>query len=156
MPTTRHDVPTCGHQWIIAWGNPYTDPPGGMDRVQASAFARSAYPTDQPAELQAIYEQLGGPGSGWSWYYRHLTPAPKRHSPEQRGAARVRALTRRVTSGRRAVGPMFAEDIIQETISANPDYYAGAEVDAERAQYVANFDATTDQLWQDYLTWYHA
>lgn len=156
MSPAQSNLPTCGHQWIIAWGSPYSQPPEGMERIQGRAFARSARPEDQPAELIDLYRQLGGPGSGWSWMYRHLAPAPRRHTPEQRGSARVRSLTRRVTSGRRSVGPMFADTIIQDTIAANPNYYAGAEVDPGRAQYVADFDASVDQLWHDYLTWYHA
>lgn len=152
---TRPDaacLPTIGYQYSLEWYTPYSDPPAGMGRVLMRAFACGTGPHARPACIDRKQAELGF-GSGWVICVQAVTPPPKRHTAEQKGKRRVGNLQRRVS---RTIGPMFAQEVIDAELTRKADYYAGAEVSAESAAYVAQFDAETGRLWAAFLAWHAA
>lgn len=118
-----------------------------MARVQITAFARSTRPEDVPEAIRCKQAELG---AGWSVYVEAVTPPPQRHTAERKGRRRLSNLARRV---QKTVGPMFAQDVIDQQVARKPDYYAGAEVSQESAAYVAHCDAEDARRWAAYLAW---
>ncbi|MFC5849412.1 hypothetical protein [Deinococcus petrolearius] len=142
--------PTIGYEYSIQWHNPKTEPPPGMARVLVRAFAASSRPEDKPEAIARKAAELEF-GSGWVICSQAITPPPRRHSAEQKGKRRVGNLQRRV---RKAVGPLFAQAVIDAELARKPDDYAGAEVSREGAAYVAECDAEDARLWAAYLEWH--
>ena len=103
--------------YSIAWGNPYTDPPAGLARVQLA--------TANKAEALALHTWFGF-GSGWAFNVHVETrqPDPRRQwSKERKAKTRKRNLRRRIERKH----PLFAESIYQEELQKRPGYYAGED-----------------------------
>jgi hypothetical protein len=149
MPTT---LPKSGHRYSVRWRGA-RPVPEGMNAVQLEVYALSSHPADQPREVQEAVQRLGL-GTGWALYVTVVAPPARRLTAEQKGARRTQALVRRVTEGKRAIGPLFAQEVLDHERTRRADYYAGAEVNRVAAEYVAQVDAEDAARWEAYLEWW--
>ena len=112
------------------WNDRYNEPPVCQSRVLAEVFIPyTEWPQPTPPEIQSVWK----PGSGYSIYVTFLNEPPRQMPPEKLASIRMKRLRRRVEKKY----PLLADEIIQEEIAKNPDYYAGIT----RADLVAGREA---------------
>lgn len=146
MSTPKH-----GYLYRLEWRRA-TPPPDGQPRMLGEAFATRTSPGHEAEHLAEQLRTIGF-GCGYGLSVTTLSPPARRHTPEQRGRQRQRNLERRVTTGRRAIGPLFAGDVIQAELAARPAHYAGHRDPAHEA-FVSQLDADDAQRWAAFLAWH--
>lgn len=105
--------------YSLCWSNPYTEPPNGQPKVLAQMTVISNSDKGGAPCCPAEVLNLWVAGSGYAIYcdYVHL---PIQHwSPERTFAYRRKRLEARI----RKKYPLFAEQMIAESIQAKPEYY---------------------------------
>jgi len=109
-------------RWSIRWGNPGTEPPGGV-RIKAAVIVPRGH--ECPGELM----DQKVPGDGWALSWELISQKPiRRWSPEAKARARLRNLRQRIEKK----FPLFAEDFIAAAISKRPEYYSPEHIGNER------------------------
>lgn len=106
-----------GHHWWVEWGNPYTEPPDGMERVQFEVCAPPGHGR-MPEAVDKKLDELGGPGSGWSACCGAVLP-PRRELP----LASKQSIRRKRLWKRMQKYPLFAEQFYGKELAKKPDYY---------------------------------
>lgn len=145
--------PKHGYLYRLEWRRA-SPPPAGQPRILGEAFATRTSPGHEAEHLTEQLRAIGF-GCGYSLNVTLLTPPARRHTPEQRGRQRQRNLERRVTTGRRAIGPLFAPDVIQAELAARPEHYAGQR-DPDHEAFVRDHDADTARRWAAFLAWHES
>lgn len=109
-----------GCVWRVVWGDPYTDPPSGNDRMLVEVFepVGSHYWSKRPPEIEAAYP---GVGHGYVISWTYVSDPIRQLSREALASVRRKRLERRV----RQKYPLLAEQIISEELAKKPDYYNG-------------------------------
>ncbi|MHB8191803.1 MAG: hypothetical protein ACYDGL_00820 [Bellilinea sp.] len=109
-----------GCVWRVVWGNPYTDPPAGKERLLAEVFEPVGSPfwSKHPPEITDAYP---GVGQGYVISWSYVSDPPKQLNREQLANVRRKRLERRM----RQKYPLLADQIIAEELSRKPDYYNG-------------------------------
>jgi len=108
----------------LFWGNPYTVPPHGHQRILKTALSDDTRTIpDEISELISSDPEYA-PGSGWTIGWECIEQRPIRRW-SQSAKARVRQLNLRRRLEKRF--PLFAADFIAAEMAARPSYYEGAE-----------------------------
>ena len=136
-----------GFEFSVRWSNPYTQPPDNQPRILLRAFAESSRPV--PEDIDALHKRLGL-GSGWCVSVACIEPPPRRKNAGQKASLRVKALERRVG---RHIGPLFAQEVIDQQLEARPDYFQGGEVSETSAEYIRQSDQRDAEQWAAYQQW---
>ena len=107
-----------GAVWRGIWSNPYTDPPGGEDRVRVEKFVPydSPFYNHCPPEIEEKKE-LGK----WSVYWSAVMAPPRQLSEDTLKSVRRKRLQRRMEKKY----PLFADQLVEAEIEVKPDYYEG-------------------------------
>lgn len=109
-----------GHLYQLAWSNPYTEPPEGRPRILAEIFVPAEHPgAGAPGAPREIAEYPRR--AGYTMFVSGIEGMPRQLAPEQRGRIRRQRLEKR--EGKRF--PLFAEQFVQEELTAKPQYFAG-------------------------------
>ena len=108
-----------GFSWSVHWGNPYTDPPGGLEYSQIEEKVYNKSSSYVPAAVLAKWHTFGL-GSGWALSCSPLQEPPKRKLSEnqKRSMRRTKLYNRLLKSD-----PLFAEQFYDEKIATKPEYY---------------------------------
>ena len=108
----------------LEWSNPYTSPPDGK-RVAMEVFLPASIEgcREWPKEMEEKYWQLRElyKDGIYSHVIRAITQFPKEMTKETLSSIRQKRLSRRIEEKY----PLFAEQIIQEEMQRNKDYYEG-------------------------------
>lgn len=120
------------------WGNPYRPVPDGQPRVLAEVFYR--YKDYDGRKVPPEIEAVARLGSGYSMTVIFINEPPKQMRVDQLANIRQKRLRRRVEKKY----PLFAEQIIAEEVTANPDYYEGVT----REDIQAGHDAVIEREWE--------
>jgi len=103
---------------MVIWSNPYTDPPGGEERVRAEKFVpyESEFYNRCPPE---IFEKkvLGK----WCITWTAVTAPPRQLSEDVLKSVRKKRLKRRMEKKY----PLFADQLVDAEMKRNPNYYEG-------------------------------
>ena len=107
------------HIWMLAWGNPYTEPPEGMPRVRVELayFEDHPYAIHCPPEIEALKVL----GDGWGMVHQVLAREVRKLPVETLARIRRKRLERRM----RRRYPLLADLMIEEEVGKKPEYYAG-------------------------------
>jgi len=108
-----------GHVWQIAWSNPYTEPPG--PRILVEMFVPSV--KEAGARLPDAIKEHPRP-DGYALCCAGIEGLPRQRTAEQRGKMRRRRLEQREA----AKHPLFAEQFVEQELTARPEYFAGEEL----------------------------
>src|SRR5436309_11489610 len=84
--------------FAIKWGNPYTNPPEGMQRELIAITRMQESTRDIPSEIVQLLETVARPGSGWGLFIgieENARPM-RRLSQQAKGSIRRKSLERRV------------------------------------------------------------
>jgi hypothetical protein len=112
-------------RFSIKWGNPYTNPPEGLQRELMAITRVQESTRDIPPEILQALETVARPGSGWSLF----VGIDEDSRPRRRTSAQARASIRRKSLERRVrrAAPLFADRIIADELAANPKYFNPVE-----------------------------
>ena len=124
---------TLGFIWKIEWSNPYTTPT--RKRVLAELFVPG------PATRRPVILDTVPAVPGYTCTCAPILYYPEPFTEQRRAKMRKGNLTRRI--GKKY--PMFAEQFIEEELTAEPDYYAG-EYDKSIHDYTARLNARVRYL----------
>ncbi|QIN81074.1 hypothetical protein GBA65_21800 (plasmid) [Rubrobacter marinus] len=112
---------TLKRQHAVEWGNPYTDPPDGMERQQL--YVEVPYEdSSTPSAILEKLENLGGLGSGWSHCVGFVEP-PRRELPL---ASKQSIRRKRLKARLEKKYPLFADLFYAEALREKPEYYGAA------------------------------
>ncbi|MXV21671.1 hypothetical protein [Deinococcus xianganensis] len=119
--------PPAVYEYSLRYYTPHREPPDGMARIQfterVEVSAGRGAPGMPPA-CQARYQELGGPGSGWSVCVERIEAPAKIRSQEHRARQRQANLTRRIQQK----APLFADQLLHEHLAQQASYFAGETV----------------------------
>lgn len=102
----------------LHWGNPYTHPPEGRERIEWSVCGWSR--ADE-AWLWSHAPTWAVPGCGSSQGWSAILPPPRRLPPETKGRIRRRSLRRRLE----ARVPLLADLLEHAELTRRPGYFRG-------------------------------
>src|SRR6059058_287457 len=93
-------------RFSIKWGNPYTNPPEGMQRELMTITRVQQSTRDIPPAIKQALDTVAQPGSGWSLFVGIDEDARSRRqlSPQARASIRRKSLDRV-----REAAPLFAD-----------------------------------------------
>lgn len=108
----------------VAWGNPYTEPPGGLPRQLLSVSSDSHRPDPiTQRKIDAVIDRLCARDI-WGYYQTHdcSSSEPTRQwSEEAKKRNRLKRLRNRLS--RKYSIPFLLEEAIEKAVSEKPDYY---------------------------------
>jgi hypothetical protein len=107
-----------GAVWQVIWSNPYTDPPGGEERVRAEMFVPydSEFYNKCPQEIDEK-KVLGK----WCITWSAVMAPPRQLTEDALKSVRQKRLKRRMEKKY----PLFADQLVDAEMKKKPDYYEG-------------------------------
>jgi len=114
-----------GYRYSVEWSNPYKPPLDGQPLVKAEMFETANQRDERmargektiPEKIRAMHQ----PGDGYCVCFQAICEPVREMSQEKLAVIRKKRLVRRMEKKY----PLFAQEMIDQEISRNPDYYAG-------------------------------